>query len=272
MQLMCDILEVSRSGYYDWIDRPQSPQEQRRAALAVQVRIAFEESRQTYGSPRITRQLADGGFKACRNTIAKIMRKQRLLGRVPKRFIPTTTDSTHDHPIASNTLDRQFAAGAGTPAWVSDITYVPTREGWLYLAAVMDLRTRKIVGWAMADHMRVELVLDALRMALARTKPGQHLLHHSDRGTQYACHDYRQFLAEHQITCSMSRTGNCYDNAVMESFWATYKTEEVYRNDYQTREEATAAAFHYIEIFYNRQRRHSALGYLSPEAFEAQLN
>jgi transposase InsO family protein len=269
---MCDILEVSRSGYYDWVDRPQSPQAQRRAALAVQVRAAFEESRQTYGSPRITCELAEDGFKACRHTIAKIMRAEGLFGRMPKRFVPRTTDSTHDHPIAANTLDRQFAPGAGTPTWISDITYIPTQEGWLYLAAIMDLRTRKIVGWAMADHMRVDLVLEALRMALARRKPGQNLLHHSDRGTQYACQDYRSLLAQHQITCSMSRTGHCYDNAVMESFWATYKIEEVYRNHYATRAQATAATFNYIEIFYNRQRRHSALGYLSPEAFEATMN
>lgn len=272
VQLMCDILAVSRSGYYNWVDRPQSPQAQRRTALAVEVKAAFEESRQTYGSPRITRELAADGFKACRNTIAKIMRAQGLLGRMPKRFIPKTTDSAHDHPIAQNTLDRQFAPGTGTPAWISDITYIPTAEGWLYLAAVMDLRTRRIVGWAMADHMRVDLVLDALWMALARRKPGQPLLHHSDRGTQYAGQEYRQLLADHQITCSMSRTGNCYDNAVMESFWATLKTEEVYRHDYATRQEAAAAIFNYIELFYNRQRRHSALGYLSPEAFEAGMN
>ena len=272
VQLMCDILEVSRSGYYDWVDRPQSPQEQRRAALAVQVKAAFEESRQTYGSPRITRDLVAGGFKASRNTIAKIMRQEGIVGRMPRRFVPTTTDSTHDHPIAQNVLDRQFAPGTGTPTWVSDITYVPTAEGWLYLAAVMDLRTRKILGWAMADHMRVDLVLDALKMALARRKPGEDLVHHSDRGSQYACQDYRRLLAEHQISCSMSRTGNCYDNAVMESFWATYKTEEVYRNDYATRDQAMAATFNYIEIFYNRKRRHSALGYVSPEAFEATMN
>jgi transposase InsO family protein len=272
VQLMCDILEVSRSGYYDWLDRPASPQAQRREVLAVQVKVAFEESHQTYGSPRIARDLAEGEFKACRNTIAKIMRKQELFGRMPKRYIPRTTDSTHDHPIAENKLDRQFEPGAGTPAWVTDIAYIPTQQGWLYLAAVMDLRTRKILGWAMADHMRVELVTDALQMALARQKPGESLLHHSDRGTQYACQTYRKLLADHQITCSMSRKGNCYDNAVMESFWATLKTEEVHRNDYATREIATAAIFRYIEIFYNRQRRHSALGYVSPEAFEAALN
>jgi transposase InsO family protein len=270
---MCDILEVSRSGYYDSINRPVSPQAQRRVALTVEVKAVFKGSRQTYGSPRITRELSErGGFVACRNTIAKIMRQEGLFGRTPRRFVPRTTDSAHDHPIAANTLDRQFSAGSGSPAWIGDITYIPTQEGWLYLAAIMDLRTRRIIGWAMADHMRVELVLDALSMAIARRKPGKHLLHHSDRGTQYACQDYRKLLVEHQITCSMSRTGNCYDNAVMESFWATLKTEEVYRNDYTTRREATAAIFNYIEIFYNRQRRHSALGYVSPEAFEATLN
>jgi putative transposase len=272
VQLMCDILEVSRSGYYDWVGRPQSPQAQRRAALAVEVKAAFQGSRQTYGSPRITRELAEGGLKARRNTIAKIMRQEGLLGRMPKRFVPRTTDSTHDHPIAAHSLDREFTAGSGTPAWVSDITYVPTQEGWLYLAAVMDLRTRRIIGWSMAEHMRVELVLDALHMALAKGRTGKALLHHSDRGTQYACGQYRQLLAENGITCSMSRTGNCYDNAVMESFWASLKIEEVYRHDYPNRKQAAAAIFNYIEIFYNRKRRHSALNYLSPEAFEAQLN
>jgi transposase InsO family protein len=270
---MCDILEVSRSGFYDWNGRGESPQAQRRAALTQEVKEAFQASRETYGSPRITRELFEGGgFKACRNTIARIMRKERLFGRTPRRYIPRTTDSSHDHPIAANALDRQFSAGSGTPAWISDITYIPTQEGWLYLSAIMDLRTRRIVGWAMADHMRVDLVLDALHMAIARGKPGKELLHHSDRGTQYACGQYRQLLKDHHITCSMSRTGNCYDNAVMESFWATLKTEEVYRKTYATRKQATAAIFNYIEIFYNRQRRHSALGYLSPEAFEAQLN
>ena len=240
--------------------------------MTQEVKEAFQASRETYGSPRITRELLDGGFKACRNTIAKIMRKERLFGRTPKRYIPRTTDSTHDHPIAANTLDRQFAAGSGTPTWISDITYIPTQEGWLYLSAVMDLRTRRIIGWAMADHMRVDLVLDALQMALARGKPGRQLMHHSDRGTQYACQHYRQLLANHEITCSMSRTGNCYDNAVMESFWATLKVEAVYRQHYATRDQAMQDIFQYIEVFYNRIRRHSALGYVSPEAFEASRN
>ena len=272
MQLMCEILQVSRSGFYDWQGRGPSPQKQRRAALTVQVQAAFQESRQTYGSPRITRELAERGVQACRKTIARIMRQERLFGRRPRRFVPKTTDALHDQPVASNTLDRQFAPGSGTSAWVSDITYIPTREGWLYLAAVMDLRSRRIIGWAMADHLQVELVLEALQMALSRRRPGRTLLHHSDRGSQYASQRHRQMLAGHQIACSMSRRGNCYDNAVMESFWATLKSEEVYRNDYHTRQQATDAIFQYIEIFYNRQRRHSALDYLSPEAFEARLN
>jgi putative transposase len=271
--LMCDVLEVSRSGYYDWRDRPASPTTLRQEQLAVLAKDAFAESRQTYGSPRITRELAERGFKASRNTIAKIMRQEGIAARVPKRFIPRTTDSSHPYPIAENHLDRQFEPGDEAPAaWVSDITYVSTQEGWLYLAAVMDLRTRRILGWAMADHMKVELVLEALHMAIGRLKPQGQLLHHSDRGTQYACHDYRQMLAEHGIKASMSRTGNCYDNAVMESFWATLKIEEVYKNDYATRAQAAAGIFSYIEMFYNRKRRHSALGYLSPEAFEARLN
>jgi len=272
VQLLCNMLEVSRSGFYDWQDRAPSPRAQRHAALTAQVKAAFHESRQTYGSPRVTRELTACGLKVCRNTVARIMREAGLLGRTPRRFIPRTTDASHDHPVAANLLDRQFAPGPGAPAWISDITYIPTQEGWLYLAAVMDLRSRRIIGWSMAEHMRVELVLDALHMAIARENPGQELLHHSDRGTQYACEKYRELLAARGIACSMSRTGNCYDNAVMESFWATLKTEEVYRNNYPTRQDALAAIFCYIEIFYNRQRRHSALDYLSPEAFQARLN
>jgi transposase InsO family protein len=272
VRLMCNILEVSPSGYYDWRDRAPSPRARRHAALSVQVQGAFHESRQTYGSPRITRELCASGVKACRNTVAKVMQEAGLMGRMPRRFVPKTTDSAHAHPIAPNTLDRQFAPGGDTAAWISDITYIPTAQGWLYLAGVMDLASRRIVGWAMADHMRAELVLDALQMALLRKRPGEGLLHHSDRGVQYACGEYRKTLEAHGITCSMSRTGNCYDNAVMESFWATLKVEAVYRQEYVTHEQAHADIFDYIEVFYNRQRRHSALGYLSPEAFEAGFN
>lgn len=272
MRLMCKVLEVSPSGFYDWHQRAPSPRSRRHADLTAQVKVAFHGARATYGSPRITRELTDRGVPACRNTVAKVMREAGLAGRTPRRFVPRTTDASHAHPIAPNALDRQFAAGGGDPAWVSDITYIPTREGWLYLAAVMDLRTRRIVGWAMADHMRATLVLDALHMALARTDAAAGLVHHSDRGVQYASGEYRRLLASRGITCSMSRTGNCYDNAVMESFWATLKIEEVYRQNYATHAQARQHLFEFIEVFYNRIRRHSALGYLSPEAFEASLN
>jgi len=272
VQLMCDILEVSRSGFYDYLHHRPGPQAQRREVLAVKIKAVFHSSRQVYGSPRIARHLAEEGIAVCRHTVAKLMRQTGLAGRLPKRFIPQTTDSRHDQPVAPHVLDRDFAPGKGTPVWVTDITYIPTDQGWLYLAAVMDLRTRRILGWAMEDHMRVELVLSALHMALGRSQPGQDLIHHSDRGVQYACHTYRELLQSQGITCSMSRTGNCYDNAVMESFWATLKVEEVYRQNYATRDQAKQALFSYIEQFYNRQRRHSALGYLSPEAFAASLN
>ncbi len=205
--------------------------------------------------------------------VAKHMRQAGLAGRQARRFIPRTTDSLHEHPIAANVLDRQFEPGEnGVQALVTDITYIPTKENWLYLAGVMELRSRRIVGWAMADHMKSDLVIDALKMALQRRKPEAGLLHHSDRGVQYACGDYRELLEAHGVTCSMSRTGNCYDNAVMESFWATLKTELIYRKEYLTHEEARRDIFEYIEVFYNRKRRHSALGYQSPEAFEAGLN
>ena len=272
MTLMCQVLEVSRAGYYEWLKRPVSVRSQRHAALTVEVAAAFKEARGVHGSPRLMHDLAAREVAACRNTIAKIMQETGLAARSPKRFVPRTTDSSHANPIAPNRLDRQFAPGTAPAAWVTDITYIPTGEGWLYLAAVMDLRTRRIVGFSMADHLRVELVTDALQMALGRAAPQKGLLHHSDRGVQYACLEYQELLASRGIVCSMSRTGNCYDNAVMESFWATLKVEEVYRQEYATHAAAKAAIFEYIEVFYNRKRRHSALGYLSPEAFAARLN
>jgi transposase InsO family protein len=272
--LMCQVLEVSRAGFYDWRHRAPSERSKRHADLTAQVQVTFDVSRQTYGSPRITHELLDQGIKVCRNTVARIMRKSQLAARQRRRFVPRTTDSSHDQPIAPNHLDRRFEAGSKAPrAWVGDITYIPTEEGWLYLAAIMDLQTRKIVGWATADHLRVDLVLGALHMALANSKhPPEGLVHHSDRGVQYACRQYREALEARGIVCSMSRSGDCYDNAAMESLWATIKTEEVYRTIYATREQARQCLFEYIEAFYNRQRRHSALGYLSPEAFEARMN
>jgi putative transposase len=220
--------------------------------------------------------LNDGGVKVCRNTVAKLMKKAGIASKVRRRFAVRTTDSRHDHPVAVNVLERRFDVDAWQKpdqAWCTDITCVwTTDQGWLYLAAVMDLCSRRIVGWAMADHLRAELCLDALGMALEQRRPGQGLLHHSDRGVQYACEAYQSLLEERGITCSMSGVGNCYDNAAMESFFGTLKTELVYHERYATHEQARRSIFEYVEVFYNRQRRHSALGYRSPVAFEAVRN
>jgi putative transposase len=269
---MCEVLNVSRSGYYAFLHRQPSPRQQRREALVEQIRQSHVESRGTYGSPRVWEDLQEKQIPVCRNTVALLMRESGIAVNLRKRFKVQTTDSAHGCPVAPNLLGQDFTAQAPNRRWCCDITYIPTREGDLFLAVVMDLFSRRIVGWSMADHLRATLCTDALAMALLRRKPTEGLLHHSDRGVQYACGLYRQMLADHAITCSMSRTGNCYDNAAMESFFATLKTEWVYRHDYPTRHAAAASLFEYIEVFYNRKRRHSALGYLSPEAFEAGLN
>ena len=274
---MCQVLEVSRSGYYAWAQRQHEEpgqRRQRRRELVEQIRQVYEQSRRTYGSPRVYRTLKAKGHSVCENTVAKLMRQQRIRSIVSKRFRVRTTESNHGHRVAPNLLDRRFARELPNQAWCADITYVPTAEGTLYLAAVIDLCSRKIVGWAMADHLRGELCVEALEMALSRRRVegGQGLLHHSDRGVQYACGDYREMLAEMGIECSMSRRGNCLDNAVMESFFKTLKAELVYQRSFATRSEASAAIFECIEVFYNRQRIHSSLEYRSPEAFEASLN
>lgn len=268
----CDALGVSRSGYYARRARPASARDARRAELAAKVRAVHEGSRGVYGSPRVSRALAAAGEAACENTVAKVMREQGIRAKGKRKFVPRTTDSGHGRPVADNVLGRQFTAGLPDRKWAADITYVATGEGWLYLAGVIDLCTRKIVGWSMADHMRADLVSDALGMALARRRPAAGLLHHSDRGSQYASEDYQHLLQSHGIECSMSGRGDCWDNAVMESFWATLKTELVHHERYATRDQARASIFEYLEVFYNRQRLHSALGYLSPEQFEAGLN
>jgi putative transposase len=268
----CDVLDVSRSGYYAWRDRPASARDRRREELARKVKAVHEENRGVYGSPRVFRALRAGGEAACENTVAKVMREAGIRAKGKKRFVPRTTDSSHDRPIARNVLGRDFGADLPDRKWAADITYVPTGEGWLYLAGVIDLCTRRVVGWAMADHMRTDLVADALGMALARRRPGEGLLHHSDRGVQYASDGYQGLLGQHGIACSMSGKGDCWDNAVMESFWGTLKTELVNHERYATREQARASIFEYIEVFYNRKRLHSSLGYLSPEQFEAGLN
>jgi transposase InsO family protein len=270
--IMCDVLQVSRSGYYAWVDRPKSDLRQRQEKLIEQIRQAHAESFGTYGSPRVHAELVEQGIEVCVNTVAKLMNQAEVRSVMHRKFVVQTTDSNHDYDVAPNLLEREFAADSPDRKWCCDITYIQTGEGVLYLAAVMDLYSRKIVGWSMADHLRTELCLDALDMALRARQPGSDLIHHSDRGVQYASTDYRLLLQSRGVSVSMSRVGDCYDNAAMESFWGTLKTEWVYRQKYSTREEARQSIFKYIECWYNRKRRHSAIGYQSPESFEASRN
>ncbi len=272
VRVSCRVLGLSRSGYYAWRGRPTSDRRRRRDVLAVHIRATHQEHRGRYGSPRIHRALRARGEAVSENTVARVMREEGIRGKTKRKFVPRTTDSVHDHPVAPNVLDRHFETTAPNRVWLSDITYIWTDEGWLYLAGMLDLFSRKIVGWSMADHLRAELVGDALEMAVCRRQPGPGLLHHSDRGVQYACDDYQGLLARHEMAVSMSGKGNCYDNAVMESFWATLKTELVHDEHYATREEARRSIVEYIEVFYNRKRLHSSLDYVSPEAFEAGQN
>jgi putative transposase len=270
--LACDVLAVSRSGYYAWRDRPDGTRAKRRAELAAKVRSVHEANRRVYGSPRVCAALVASGERVCENTVAKVMREQQIRARTSRKLAPRTTDSRHGQPVAANVLDRQFDATLPDQKWAADITYVPTDQGWLYLAGVIDLCSRKIVGWSMAEHMRTDLVANALQMAITRRDPAPGLLHHSDRGVQYASDDYQRLLEIHGVTCSMSNKGDCWDNAVMESFWGTLKSEWVNHEHYATREQARVSIFEYIEVFYNRHRLHSSLGYVSPEQFEASLN
>ena len=272
MQVLCDVLQVSRSGYYAWLRRKPSARQQRAEQLASEIRDIHAASRQTYGSPRVHQELRGQGVACSENTVAKLMRQCGIRSKRHKKFRVSTTDSQHDHPIAPNRLNQQFERPQINQAWVADITYIRTAQGWLYLAAILDLCSRKVVGWATAAHLRAELVSQALRTALLQRKPVGPLLHHSDRGVQYACEDYRELLDKHGIQVSMSRTGNCYDNAVMESFFSTLKTELVHHEEFDDHDQARQALFEYIEVFYNRQRLHSALGYVSPHMFEVSLN
>jgi putative transposase len=272
VEVCCDVLSVSRAGYYAFRGRPLSPRQQRHEALAVKIKAVHEENRRVYGSPRIHQALKAQGEKVCQNTVAKVMQERQIRAKTKRKFVPRTTDSQHQQPVAPNLLDRQFQAAKPNTKWATDITYIPTAEGWLYLAGVLDLCSRKVVGWAMAQHLRTDLVKEALMMALTHRQPKEGLLHHSDRGMQYASDDYQQLLRGRQMEASMSGKGDCWDNACMESFWATLKTELVHHQHYATRAQAQQSIFEYIAVFYNRQRLHSALGYRSPEAFEAGLN
>jgi transposase InsO family protein len=274
IRTLCLYLKASPSGFYDWERRQAHPGARalENQSLAQEIGQIHARSRQTYGAPRIERELRQNGRCHGRNRVARLMQEKGLCGRPKGRYRLQTTDSNHDQPIAPNRLAEAPKATAPNQSWVADITYVETKEGWLYLAAILDLYSRKIVGWAMSERIDTALVLQALAMALLHRRPPAQLLLHTDRGVQYASGDYRQALGDAGLIASMSRRGNCYDNATMESFWATLKLELVYRHVFATRAQARTQIFDYIETFYNRQRAHSALGYLSPVDFETLNN
>jgi transposase InsO family protein len=263
--VQCRVLEVSRSGYYAWARRPESRSARRRGELTARIReIHARPHHDNYGAPRVHRELLAQGCVCNRKTVEKLMCRAGLRARTCRRFRVTTTDSRHNLPIAPNRLARQFQPATRHQAWTMDITYIPTDEGWLYLALVEDLYSRKIVGWSMSERIDSELVVAALNMALQQERPGVGLLAHSDRGVQYASDRFQQVLAQHGIVCSMSRKANCWDNAPTESLVATLKKELVHQEHYTTRREAQRSLFEYIEVFYNRQRRHSSLDYRTP--------
>jgi len=271
VNVMCRVLQVTRSGYYAWRKRAPSATAERRAKLTDQIRHVHERSRAVYGSPRVHRDLIAEDVRCSKNTVAKLMRAAGLRSKMHRRFRVRTTESRHAHPIAPNRLNRAFCQPQPDRAWAADITYVRTAEGWLYLAVVIDLCSRKIVGWATSDSLAADLCLRALRLAIEQRRPQNEVLHHSDRGVQYACDDYQGLLTRYGLQASMSRRGNCYDNAVAESFFGTLKTELVYHEHYTTQEVARQSLFEYIEVFYNRRRRHSSLGHLSPVEYEERL-
>jgi putative transposase len=271
VSLLCSLLEVSRSGYYAWCVRPLSQRAIADSELADVIRTIHENSAQRYGSPRIHEELGANDTHVGRKRVARLMKETGLSARTKRRFVKTT-DSKHDFPIAPNLLQRDFTADAPNESWVGDITYLDTREGWLYLAVLIDLYSRRVVGWAMSERIDTALAMAALNMALTRRKPGRGLIHHTDRGCQYASHEYRRLIRDIGAECSMSRKGNCWDNAVAESFFASLRKELTNRVDFLTRDAARSNVFEYIEAFYNRVRRHSTINYQSPNDFERGLS
>ncbi len=268
MSVMCEVLHVSRSGYYAWQKRPENNKNKEDRKLTTMIEAIFREGRSTYGARRIQQKLAMRGITASRYRISRLMKAAGLACKTKRKF-KVTTDSNHSLPTAPNLLKRQFAVTRQNRTWTGDITYIPTEEGWLYLAIVVDLFSRQVVGWSMSDNMKAVLVNDALLMAVWKRKPGKGLIWHTDRGSQYASDSHRKICKQHRIIQSMSRKGNCWDNAVSESFFHTLKTELTHHQKFKTREEAKQCIFEYIEVFYNRVRTHSAIGYLSPVEFEA---
>lgn len=268
MGLMCKVLGVSRSGFYVWLGRDESDRARANRDLAVEIKKIHEESLGTYGSPRVHAELRRRDHACGKNRVARIMQEEGVRGKCRRRQRPRTTDSNHNLPIAENLVKRDFSAENPNQLWLADITYIPTEEGWLYLASIIDVFSRKIVGWAMEDHMRAELTLAALRMAIEMRCLRGGLVHHSDRGSQYASKLYQDALEDHGIACSMSSVGNCYDNALKESFFHTLKVERIHGTIFRTKAEAKSSIFEYIEGFYNRRRLHSALGYRTPSEVE----
>jgi transposase InsO family protein len=267
VRTMCAVLQVSPSGYYAWRDRPDSARDVADRDLAGEIRRIHADNRAVYGSPRVHAALRAEGRRVGINRVARLMRRHGIQGR-HKRRAPRTTDSKHALPVAPNLLDRQFTATAPNKVWLADITYIPTGEGWLYLAVVLDVFSRKVVGWAMSATITKELTIAALEMAVSQRRPGPGLLHHSDRGSQYAAHDYRRLLEKNSMFCSMSRKGDCWDNAPMESFFGSLKTELDNKIAFETRLDAKRAIFSFVEAFYNPRRLHSSIGYRSPAQME----
>lgn len=264
---MCRVMGVSASGFYDWLERPSSPRDRENLQLLQAIKLSHEASDGTYGSPRVVRDLADAGFACGENRVARLMKVAGIKARHKRRRNPGQLQATV-HAIAPNLLDRQFEATAPNQKWAADFTYVWTGEGWLFVAVVLDLYSRRVVGWSMQQTMTAQLVMDALLMAVSRRGRPQAVLHHSDQGSQYTSEDFQRLLESHGIVCSMSRRGNCWDNAAMESFFSTMKTERLSKKHYRTRDELRADVFDYIERFYNSRRRHSTIGYISPVQFE----
>jgi putative transposase len=265
--VMCSVFQVSRSGYYAWNKRPESSRSKENRELSQEIATIHRESDGIYGSPKIHGELQRRGKRHGKNRIVRLMRKDGLYSKTKRKF-RVTTDSNHSQPVAPNLLNREFTPASANQAWVCDITYIWTAEGWLYLAIVMDLFSRTIVGWSMAERMTRQLTMDALTLAAKRRNPPRGLLHHSDRGSQYASDDYQALLTKHGMVCSMSRTGNCWDNAPAESFFGILKRELIFHKRYLSRSQARQSIFDYIERFYNRRRIHSSLGYLTPNEFE----
>jgi putative transposase len=264
---MCHVFSVSSSGYYDWCRRGKSQHQLEDERLESDIKSFFEEGRKTYGTRRIKDDFAAQGEQISRPRIARLMKKQGLVVKTKKKF-KNTTDSNHERPVAENLLNREFSVEAPNQVYTGDITYIWTDEGWLYLAVVLDLFSRQVVGWSMSARMKAQLVVSAMTMACERRSPDKGLMFHSDRGSQYASAKYQKLLEDREFVCSMSRKGNCWDNAPSESFFRTLKTELVHHYRFRTRQEAMDAIFEYIEVFYNRQRKHSTLGYINPTAYE----